>query len=67
MKISETGQKKELRWFDLELLQLRLDASRSFRDRLVWLEEMTRLADESSKNRGLISLSANSFVRFDAK
>jgi len=36
-------------WEDAELAQLRRDAACSFRDNLIWLEEMTEFAERFSK------------------
>jgi hypothetical protein len=36
-------------WEAAELAQLRRDAARSFRDNLIWLEEMTEFAERFAK------------------
>ena len=36
-------------WEDAELAQLRRDAACSFRDNLIWLEEMSEFAERFSK------------------
>ncbi len=49
MKIDETDPWSSCTWEGSELFQLRRDAARSFRDNLIWLEEVTELAERFSK------------------
>ncbi len=49
MNSNESSEAWICSWEDAELAQLRRDASRSFRDNLIWLEEMTEFAEKLSK------------------
>jgi len=49
MKANEPDTPWICSWDDAELAQLRRDAARSFRDNLIWLEEMTEFAERFSK------------------
>jgi hypothetical protein len=44
MNKNESSQEWICSWEEAEKAQLRRDASRSFRDNLIWLEEMTEFA-----------------------
>jgi len=45
MKVNEPSEPWPCDWEGAELAQLRRDASRSFRQNLMWLEEMTDMVD----------------------
>ncbi len=49
MKRDESSQKWPCDWADAELAQLKRDAACSFRDNLIWLEEMTEFAERFAK------------------
>lgn len=49
MKVNEPSEPWPCDWEGAELAQLRRDAARSFRDNLIWLEEMTEFAEKFSK------------------
>jgi hypothetical protein len=49
MKVNEPATPWICSWEDAELAQLRRDAACSFRDNLIWLEEMTEFAERFSK------------------
>ena len=49
MKTMEPSEAWEYGWEAAELMQLQRDAACSFRDNLIWLEEMTEFAEKFSK------------------
>ncbi len=49
MSKDESSQKWICSWEEVEIAQLQRGASRSFRDNLIWLEEMTEFAERLSK------------------
>jgi len=49
MKVNEPSEPWPCDWEGAELQQLRRDAACSFRDNLIWLEEMTEFAEHFSK------------------
>jgi hypothetical protein len=49
MKVNEPSEPWPCDWDGHELQQLRRDASRSFRENLIWLEEMTEFCERFSK------------------
>jgi hypothetical protein len=49
MKLNEPSEPWPCDWEGAELAQLRRDAACSFRDNLIWLEEMTEFAERFSK------------------
>jgi len=49
MNVNEPSEPWPCDWEAAELAQLRRDAARSFRDNLIWLEEMTEFAERFSK------------------
>jgi hypothetical protein len=49
MKVNEPSDPWPCDWEGAELTQLRRDAACSFRDNLIWLEEMTEFAERFSK------------------
>ena len=49
MRTLELSEAWEFGWEAAEVMQLRRDAACSFRDNLIWLEEMTEFAERFSK------------------
>ena len=49
MKVNEPSEPWPCDWDGHELQQLRRGAARSFRENLIWLEEMTEFAERFSK------------------
>ena len=49
MKLNEPTEPWPCDWEGAELAQLRRGAASSFRDNLIWLEEMTEFAERFSK------------------
>jgi hypothetical protein len=49
MNKDESSQKWVCTWEEAEMAQLRRGAARSFRENLMWLEEMTEFAERLSK------------------
>jgi hypothetical protein len=49
MKVSEPSEPWPCDWESHELQQLRRDASRSFRENLIWLEDAAEFAEKFSK------------------
>jgi hypothetical protein len=49
MRVNEPTEPWPCDWAGAELAQLRRDAACSFRDNLIWLEEMTEFAERFSK------------------
>jgi hypothetical protein len=49
MKVNEPSEPWPCDWEGHELQQLRRGAARSFRENLIWLEEMTEFAERFSK------------------
>ncbi len=50
MKVSEPSEPWPCDWAGHELQQLRRGAARSFRENLIWLEEMSEFAEMFSKS-----------------
>ncbi len=51
MRTMEPSEAWEFGWEAAELMQLRRDAACSFRENLIWLEEVNEIAEEFSKWR----------------
>ena len=63
MKMNETDPWASCTWEGSELFQLRRDAARTFRENLIWLEEMTEFAERFSKAPALKGPPTKSEIR----